>query len=119
MVLEDDLFQVYCLPGNGGTKLMRGKVENVPGIEKLEEIVKFAQDTSIDLVCVGPEQPLVDGLCDLMKTQVHYNLFLLSDCMWSEYPVCWTSSKCSEIRIIESLVQRFYAKKQYSDCTFL
>lgn len=49
---------------------MKGKVENVPIIEKLEDIVQFARDSLIDLVCIGPEQPLVDGLCDLMNEQV-------------------------------------------------
>ena len=67
---------------------MKGKVENISGIEKLEEIVQFAKDTLIDLVCIGPEQPLVDGLCDLMKAQVlmltllnfiFYRIFLVLD----------------------------------------
>jgi hypothetical protein len=92
---------------------MKGKVENISGIEKLEDIVQFAKETSIDLVCIGPEQPLVDGLCDLMKAQVV--ILTLSDLIFVEHPLCWTCSKCSSLGIFQSLVERFYAKKLYSN----
>jgi phosphoribosylamine-glycine ligase len=65
---------------------MRGKVENIVGIEKLEDIVTFAKDSSIDLVCIGPEQPLVDGLCDLMKAAVSTVLFFAG--LWCQNIPC-------------------------------
>ncbi len=52
---------------------MKGKVENVTEIQDHQEIVRFAKESGVDLVCIGPEQPLVEGLCDLMKSEVHDN----------------------------------------------
>lgn len=49
---------------------MKGKVENINTIDNLNDIVNFAKNMNIDLVCIGPEQPLVDGLCDLMLSNV-------------------------------------------------
>ena len=46
--------QIFVAPGNAGT------ARNV----NPKDIVSFAQENAIDLVVVGPEAPLVDGLVD-------------------------------------------------------
>lgn len=56
---------------------MKGKVENVSNIDNSIDIVNFAKNMNIDLVCIGPEQPLVDGLCDLMLSNVSYIFILI------------------------------------------
>src|SRR3990167_6322529 len=54
--------QVYCAPGNGGigqeAQLVQIAADDVEGL------VRFAQETAIDLTIVGPEQPLVLGVVD-------------------------------------------------------
>mmetsp|Transcript_11305 Transcript_11305/g.17216 ORF Transcript_11305/g.17216 Transcript_11305/m.17216 type:complete len:689 (+) Transcript_11305:140-2206(+) len=62
---------VFVLPGNGGTATMAGKVKNIRHIKSDDymAIAEFAVQSDIDLVCIGPEKPLVDGLCDLMVSK--------------------------------------------------
>lgn len=57
--------QVFCAPGNAGTDI---DAENVAiAVENTDQLVSFAKDKSIDLVVVGPELPLVNGLVDRMN----------------------------------------------------
>lgn len=57
--------KLYILPGNPGTKQIG---ENVP-IDQNDHrrIIQFCLEQNIDLVVVGPEKPLIDGLTDLLK----------------------------------------------------
>lgn len=57
--------KIYCAPGNGGTDL-ENKCENI-NLIKNEELLKFAGENSIDVVVVGPEAPLVEGIADIFK----------------------------------------------------
>lgn len=57
--------KLYCAPGNAG---IADQAECVPiKVDEIEKLVAFAKDNAIDLVVVGPENPLVDGLSDAMK----------------------------------------------------
>ncbi len=57
--------QVYVAPGNPG---MSRVAKLVPFSERdHEKLVSFAQRQGIDLVIVGPEQPLLDGLVDRLQ----------------------------------------------------
>lgn len=53
---------VLCAPGNPGTAAF---AENVPTGD-IDGWVRVARDAAVDLVVVGPEQPLVDGLADAL-----------------------------------------------------
>ncbi|MFA7288786.1 MAG: phosphoribosylamine--glycine ligase [Melioribacteraceae bacterium] len=59
------LSQLFILPGNPGTKQYGKNVDltvlDYPGI------LEFCLKEKIDLVVIGPEQPLVDGLADLLR----------------------------------------------------
>ncbi len=57
--------KLYCLPGNAGTSKIAKNV-NI-GAEDIEKIVKFARDEKIDLVVVGPENPLALGIVDELE----------------------------------------------------
>ncbi len=57
--------KIYCMPGNGGTNSIAINV-NI-NINKFEEIKKFVIEHKIDLVIIGPEKPLVDGLVDYLE----------------------------------------------------
>ena len=63
--LSSKLKKMYCIPGNAGTSEI---AENVNiDINDFNEISKFVERFKIDLVIVGPEQPLVDGVVDFLK----------------------------------------------------
>jgi phosphoribosylamine--glycine ligase len=57
--------QVYCAPGNAGTA---AEGTNVPiAADDIYGLLKFATDSQIDLTVVGPEAPLVAGICDVFR----------------------------------------------------
>jgi len=56
--------KLFCIPGNAGTdKIAQNISEDISNFEKIYQIVK---KNKIDLVIVGPEQPLVDGIVDYL-----------------------------------------------------
>jgi phosphoribosylamine--glycine ligase len=61
------LDKLYCAPGNPGTALL---AENVPlKISDFKAIASLIKDENIDIVVVGPENPLVDGLRDYLEEE--------------------------------------------------
>lgn len=82
------LEKLYCLPGNGGTASLQ-KTTNVDtlsitetkdGVESKKElrlrdlrpsdfphIANFAKEKEIDLVVIGPDNPLADGIVDQLE----------------------------------------------------
>ncbi len=59
--------KLYCAPGNAG-------IEDVAicvpiKVDELEKLVSFAKEENIDLVVVGPENPLVDGIADALNAE--------------------------------------------------
>jgi len=57
--------KIYCFPGNAGTKEIS---ENINlDINNYSKFKKFIKDNKIDLIIVGPEQPLVDGIVDYLE----------------------------------------------------
>ena len=62
---NEKVSKVYVAPGNGGTAMMGGKVENVPlGVADVGGLLQFAVDEAVDLTVIGPEQPLEAGIVD-------------------------------------------------------
>jgi len=60
--------QLFVAPGNPGTAEI---ATNVPlGVTDFPGISKFIQDHGIDLLVIGPEEPLVKGLVDYLHAQV-------------------------------------------------
>ncbi len=58
--------RVYVAPGNGGTAREAG-MENVDlSVADHAGLIAFCRDNGVDLVVVGPEQPLAAGLTDAM-----------------------------------------------------
>ena len=57
--------KLYCFPGNAGTAEIATNI-NVD-IENFEEIKNFILKENIDLIIVGPEKPLVDGIVDYLE----------------------------------------------------
>jgi phosphoribosylamine---glycine ligase len=60
-----DVERVLCLPGNAGTA---GFAHNLPGrAEECADVLRAAREHAVDLVVVGPEEPLVNGLVDELR----------------------------------------------------
>ena len=57
--------EIFCIPGNAGTSLIAQNV-NI-NINEFEKIKKFVNENKIELVVIGPEQPLVNGITDYLK----------------------------------------------------
>ena len=57
--------KIYCLPGNAGTSNFAKNV-NID-INKFQQVYEFIKQERINLVIVGPEQPLVDGIVDFLE----------------------------------------------------
>ena len=58
--------KIFCFPGNAGTKEI---AENVNlDLKNFENLKNFIFDKKIDLIVVGPEKPLVDGLVDYLES---------------------------------------------------
>ena len=57
--------EIYCFPGNAGTSFIAKNIEiDLNNFEKLKELI---QRFNINLIIIGPEKPLVDGLVDFLK----------------------------------------------------
>ena len=57
--------KIFCIPGNAGTSLI---AENVDlDANNFQKLSKFILDNKIDVVIVGPEKPLVDGITDFLN----------------------------------------------------
>ena len=57
--------KIYCFPGNAGTSEI---AENISlNLEDFNELKNFILQTKIDLIIVGPEKPLVDGIVDFLE----------------------------------------------------
>ena len=59
------LDELYIAPGNAGTALLGMNV--AIGVSEFEKLKTFVIDNNIDMVVVGPEQPLVEGIYDYFK----------------------------------------------------
>ncbi|WP_150262928.1 phosphoribosylamine--glycine ligase [Parvimonas micra] len=55
--------ELFCSKGNAGTLRYSKNVE----LNSNEEIFEFSKNNNIDLVVVGPEAPLCEGIVDLFK----------------------------------------------------
>ena len=57
--------KIYCFPGNAGTSELAENVEI--DFSDFDKIKEFAISKKINLIIVGPEKPLVDGIVDFFK----------------------------------------------------
>lgn len=66
---SDRVEQVFCIPGNAGI-CQTAQCHHIP-LSHFLEIESFVRKNEIDLIVVGPEQPLVDGIVDYLKSAGH------------------------------------------------
>ena len=69
LLQSERIYQVVCVPGNGGTASME-RCQNLPlSVDDFEGIGRFALEHDISLVVVGPELPLALGITDYLQRQ--------------------------------------------------
>ncbi len=64
--------EIFCFPGNAGTKNIAKNI--ILDLDNFENLKNFIFEKEIDLIIVGPEKPLVDGLVDYLE-QFNINVF--------------------------------------------
>ena len=72
--------EVICYPGNGGTMAEGGKIRNAESaittssplsllMNDNESIIEYVKKVNPNMVVIGPERPLVDGIVDELNIQ--------------------------------------------------
>ena len=62
---SENLDKIFCIPGNAGTEMIADNIDiNIDHFEKIKE---FVLTKKVDLVIVGPEKPLVEGIVDFLE----------------------------------------------------
>jgi len=57
--------KIYCFPGNAGTEEIAENIDIDPN--DFEKLKNFINEKKIDLVIVGPEKPLVNGIVNFLQ----------------------------------------------------
>ena len=63
--IDNNVHQVYCMPGNGGTEQIAINLEG--DISNFQEIYKLVKQNNISMIIVGPEIPLENGIVDFFQ----------------------------------------------------
>ena len=63
--LSKKIGKIVCIPGNAGTKKIAENIQE--NISDFEAVYKIIKRKNIDIVIIGPEQPLTDGMVDYFK----------------------------------------------------
>ena len=62
---SNEIDEIFCFPGNAGTEDIAKNI--ILDLNNFENIKNFVLEKKIDLVVVGPEKPLVDGIVDYLE----------------------------------------------------
>ena len=62
------LKHLYCMPGNPGTASFATNVDC--SLSDFESIARHISDLSVDMLVVGPENPLVEGITDFFRERI-------------------------------------------------
>ena len=64
---SNKLKKLICIPGNAGTAIIAKNINE--DIRNFDAIYKILKENNIDIVIIGPEQPLVDGMADYLRNK--------------------------------------------------
>jgi len=92
------LAELFIAPGNAGTAELGTNV--VLSTSDFDEIGKYVLDNEIDMLIVGPEQPLVDGIHD----------FFLADEKLKSIPVIGPAKKAAMLEGSKDFAKSFMSK---------
>lgn len=92
--------RLYVAPGNAGTRLLPSTENVVISISDFDKIKKFVLDNSINMVVVGPEEPLVKGIYD----------FFINDEALKNIPVIGPSQEGAKLEGSKDFAKQFMVK---------
>jgi len=69
---SNNITDIYCFPGNAGTAKIANNIDI--NIDEYDNFKSFILDKKIDLIIVGPEKPLVDGIVNYLE-KFNINVF--------------------------------------------
>ena len=62
---SEKIDKIYCFPGNAGTSFIAENIQT--DLNNFEKLKKIIQKLKIDIIIIGPEKPLVDGIVDFFE----------------------------------------------------
>ena len=65
MALSPKVSEIFCVPGNAGTETIAKNFDL--DLNDFQNLKKFIIENKIDIVLVGPEKPLVNGITDYLE----------------------------------------------------
>ena len=74
---SDEVSEVIYAPGNAGTQEERGRNISIDGSKKdnFSTLLDFVNSEGVDMVVVGPEAPLADGVVDYFNSKGYSRIF--------------------------------------------
>lgn len=92
---------VYVAPGNSGSNFFEDckKVDSIKSIRDFDGIIRFSKSADVDLVFVGPEEPLSNGLVDLLSEEGIPAFGPLKTSTILESSKCWTDDFLNKIDV--------------------
>ena len=61
--------KIYLLPGNAGSKKINKSERISLDLRNIDELIKKLKNLNIDLVVIGPETPLAEGLGEILRNK--------------------------------------------------
>ncbi|WP_339889655.1 phosphoribosylamine--glycine ligase [uncultured Flavobacterium sp.] len=98
MLQSDKCQNLYVAPGNAGTSQIATNIDLNPN--DFEAVKKIVLQNKINMVVVGPEDPLVNGIYD----------FFLNDSDLSQIPVIGPSKKGAQLEGSKEFAKQFLVK---------
>ncbi len=65
LINSEKIDKIFCFPGNAGTENIAKNISI--NLENFELLKNFILNNKIDLIIIGPEKPLVEGLVDYLE----------------------------------------------------
>ncbi len=101
--------KIFCFPGNAGTRLIAKNINL--DITDFEKIHKTCEKEKIELIVVGPEKPLVDGIVDYFKDTKIKIFGPNKICSQLEGSKTFTKKLCEKYKIPTSDFKIIYEEK--------
>ncbi|MBS2098330.1 phosphoribosylamine--glycine ligase [Carboxylicivirga linearis] len=107
MAQSDKLTQLFIAPGNAGTSAVGTNVDINPN--DFEAVKKLVLDKAIDMIVVGPEEPLVRGIKD----------FVLNDPEIAKVPVIGPGQKGAQLEGSKEFAKAFMQRHNVPTAGYL
>ncbi len=66
LALSTRVENIFCAPGNGGTATCHKTVNVDISVMDFDKLIAFSKEQAIDLIVIGPDNPLAEGIVDSM-----------------------------------------------------